>query len=137
MTCYVSSGTLNSTYSLTVDRKSNALTIIIRNRAARRKCGNEKYGLMRSDPSRTFQTSIFHHHPPSFRPCIFQYVSRIFRSHFYRATLCVARFCCRAVSVHLSVTLVHCVETAKLAIKLFFIAWWPHHSSFLTGSTRL
>ena len=41
-------------------------------------------------------------------------------TNFYRATLCILVFAVvRCPSVRLSVTLVYCVETAKLTIKLF------------------
>jgi len=48
------------------------------------------------------------------------------REGFYRATLCVssvlADSCCRSVSVHLSVTLLHCIQSTKDVVKLLS---WP------------
>ena len=48
----------------------------------------------------------------------------------------------RCPSVCLSVTLVYCVEMAKLTNyhyyhQTFFIVWWPHHSSFPTGDQTM
>ena len=40
--------------------------------------------------------------------------------------------CCRALSVCLSRW---CIETANL-LSNFFIAWWPHHSSFPKGTVK-
>jgi len=51
---------------------------------------------------------------------------------FYRAILCIARLCCRSVSVCLSVcmsvTRWYSVETATCIIKLFFIVVFPHQT---------
>ena len=53
--------------------------------------------------------------------------------HVYRATQSIHP-CCRAVSVTVCPSVCH-VGVSKLPnlVSNFFIAWWPHHSSFPKG----